>query len=95
MCRVTKKMNYLLLSASREQVKMQEQMQSIPFVQEPPKCIFYSPVIVLDFQSLYPSIMIAYNLCYTTCLGKLMDNFDSDNSERKEDFLRFDKDSKK
>jgi DNA polymerase zeta len=95
LCRVTKKMDFLLLSASRDQVKYQEQMISVPFVQEPPKCIFYSPVVVLDFQSLYPSIMIAYNLCYATCLGKLRDNLDIDNSSRKEDFLMHDNESKK
>lgn len=30
---------------------------------------FYNiPISVLDFSSLYPSIMIAHNLCYTTLL---------------------------
>ena len=32
-----------------------------------PLCDFYKdPIVTLDFASLYPSIMIAHNLCYTT-----------------------------
>lgn len=34
-------------------------------------CRYYSiPIATLDFSSLYPSIMMAHNLCYTTLLQK-------------------------
>ena len=69
---LAKSKNVVLLSATRDQLIYQSPPKFTPMVMEPPKNIFYNPVIVLDFQSLYPSIMIAYNLCYSTCLGKLL-----------------------
>ncbi|KAK9829480.1 hypothetical protein WJX72_006119 [[Myrmecia] bisecta] len=62
--------NYLLLSASKEQVAQQPAMECIPLVMEPESRFYTSPVVVLDFQSLYPSMIIAYNLCYSTCVGR-------------------------
>ena len=38
---------------------------------EPRSNFYHDPVLVLDFQSLYPSMMIAYNLCFSTCLGEI------------------------
>lgn len=38
---------------------------------EPQAAFYTSPLVVLDFQSLYPSVMIAYNYCYSTFLGRI------------------------
>lgn len=46
-------------------------MECLPLVMEPESGFYGDPVIVLDFQSLYPSMIIAYNLCFCTCLGKV------------------------
>ena len=35
---------------------------------EPEKGYYADPIATLDFSSLYPSIMMAHNLCYTTLL---------------------------
>lgn len=37
---------------------------------EPSKGFYDTPIATLDFASLYPSIMMAHNLCYTTLLDK-------------------------
>ncbi|ETN69650.1 DNA polymerase [Necator americanus] len=37
---------------------------------EPLRGFYNEPIATLDFASLYPSIMIAHNLCYTTLLKK-------------------------
>ena len=35
---------------------------------EPKRGYYADPIATLDFSSLYPSIMMAHNLCYTTLL---------------------------
>lgn len=40
------------------------------FVMDPLRGFYSDPISVLDFTSLYPSIMISKNLCYTTLLTK-------------------------
>ncbi|KAH7655786.1 DNA-directed DNA polymerase protein [Dioscorea alata] len=46
-------------------------MECLPLVMEPESGFYADPVVVLDFQSLYPSTIIGYNLCFSTCLGKV------------------------
>lgn len=69
--RITKLQSYVLPSPSRAQVGRQNAAECVPLVLEPAAAYYRDPVLVLDFQSLYPSMMIAYNLCYSTCLGRL------------------------
>ncbi|KAF9150775.1 DNA polymerase zeta [Linnemannia schmuckeri] len=71
MIRLSKPENYIMISPSRAQVGAQRAAEVIPMVMEPESGFYEDPVVVLDFQSLYPSVMIAYNYCYSTCLGKL------------------------
>lgn len=71
MIRAAKPLGYVMPSPSRAQVAAQPAMESIPLVMEPQSRVYSSPVIVLDFQSLYPSLVIAYNMCFCTLLGRL------------------------
>lgn len=61
--------NYILLAATREQVFKQKAVECLPLVMEPESRYYTDPVVVLDFQSLYPSMVIAHNLCFSTMLG--------------------------
>jgi DNA polymerase zeta len=70
--RLAKPRNYILFSPSRQEVNSQNAPEAIPLVLEPQSRYYTDPVIVFDFRSLYPSIMIAYNLCYSSCLGRLV-----------------------
>ncbi|KAI9851054.1 MAG: DNA polymerase zeta [Thelocarpon superellum] len=72
MFRLAKAESLVLVSPSRQQVGRQNALECLPLVMEPRSDFYTSPVVVLDFQSLYPSIMIAYNYCYSTFLGRLV-----------------------
>ena len=71
MFRIAKPESFLLVSPSRKQVGAQNALECLPLVMEPQSAFYSSPLLVLDFQSLYPSVMIAYNYCYSTCLGRI------------------------
>lgn len=71
MLRVAHKLGFIAMSPSKEQVARQAAMEVIPLVLEPASDFYTEPVVVLDFQSLYPSMICAYNLCFSTIMGKL------------------------
>ena len=73
MFRIAKPESFILVSPSRKQVGSQNALECLPLVMEPQSAFYTSPMLVLDFQSLYPSVMIAYNYCYSTCLGRVAD----------------------
>ncbi|KAI6198450.1 DNA polymerase [Aphelenchoides besseyi] len=69
--RIAKKSSFLPPSVSVEQRNRMGAPETIPLTLEPLSGIYGDPIAVLDFQSLYPSVLIAYNYCYSTCLGKV------------------------
>ncbi|XP_032877895.1 DNA polymerase zeta catalytic subunit [Amblyraja radiata] len=69
MLRFAKPLNYIAVTPSVKQRARMRAPQCIPLVMEPESRFYSNSVLVLDFQSLYPSIIIAYNYCYSTCLG--------------------------
>nr|BAJ78748.1 DNA polymerase delta catalytic subunit [Euconocephalus varius] len=63
--RKARERNYLMPAYS---AGVQEDQYEGATVIEPKKGYYSDPIATLDFSSLYPSIMMAHNLCYTTLL---------------------------
>ena len=49
----------------------QEALECQALTLEPRSGFYKDPIVVCDFTALYPSLVIAYNLCYSTVAGKL------------------------
>lgn len=71
MLRLAKPLNYIPVSPSIQQRARMRAPESLPLIMEPQSAFYTDPLVVLDFQSLYPSIIIAYNYCFSTCLGRI------------------------
>ncbi|KAH0508515.1 DNA polymerase zeta catalytic subunit [Microtus ochrogaster] len=71
MLRFAKPMNYIPVTPSVQQRSQMRAPQCVPLIMEPESRFYSNSVLVLDFQSLYPSIVIAYNYCFSTCLGHI------------------------
>lgn len=69
--RTSRSHNLVAVTPSVLQRAQMRAPEVIALVMEPESKFYHVPVLVLDFQSLYPSIVIAYNLCYSTCLGRV------------------------
>jgi DNA polymerase elongation subunit (family B) len=63
--------HYFFYSPSLQDTNKQEALEVQALTLEPQSGHYHDPVVVCDFTALYPSLVIAYNLCYSTCVGKL------------------------
>ncbi|XP_071818490.1 uncharacterized protein [Apostichopus japonicus] len=71
MLRQAKSQNFVAISPSVQQRAVMKAPECVALILEPESRLYEDPVIVLDFQSLYPSMMIGYNYCFSTCLGRV------------------------
>ncbi|XP_015179336.1 PREDICTED: DNA polymerase zeta catalytic subunit isoform X3 [Polistes dominula] len=71
MLRLAKPLNFIPVSPSIQQRAKMRAPAALPLIMEPESKFYTDPLVVLDFQSLYPSIIIAYNYCFSTCLGRV------------------------
>ncbi|KAJ7169887.1 hypothetical protein C8R46DRAFT_1162607 [Mycena filopes] len=65
MFRIAKPESFVLLSPSKHDVGRMNAAEAMPLIMEPLSTFYTDPV------SLYPSVMIAYNYCYSTFLGRI------------------------
>lgn len=63
--------SYFFYSPSVQDTNKQEALEVQALTLEPQSGHHQDPVVVCDFTALYPSLVIAYNLCYSTCAGRL------------------------
>ncbi|XP_038222862.1 DNA polymerase zeta catalytic subunit [Zerene cesonia] len=71
MLRAARPLNLVALSPTVKQRAAMRAPECLPLIFEPESRFYNDPVIVIDFQSLYPSMMIAYNYCFSTCIGRI------------------------
>ncbi|XP_035205983.1 uncharacterized protein LOC118181018 isoform X2 [Stegodyphus dumicola] len=71
MLRTAAPLSYIPVSPSVHQRSHARAPECVPLILEPESRFYIDPVVVLDFQSLYPSMVIAYNYCFSTCLGRV------------------------
>ncbi|GBM90804.1 DNA polymerase zeta catalytic subunit [Araneus ventricosus] len=71
MRRTASQMGFVCVSPSVQQRSHSRAPECVPLILEPLSMFYDDPIIVLDFQSLYPSIIIAFNICFSTCLGRV------------------------
>lgn len=69
LARLARCRGFVLLSPSKPATASQTPQTAIPLIRQPHGKLYMDPVVVLDFRSLYPSLIIAHNLCYSTILG--------------------------
>ena len=63
--------SYFFYSPSVSDTNRQEALECQALTLEPESGHHTDPVVVCDFTALYPSLVIAYNLCYSTAAGRL------------------------
>lgn len=63
--------SYFFYSPSLKDTNRQEALLVQALTLQPMSGHHHDPVVVCDFTALYPSLVIAYNLCYSTCAGQL------------------------